>query len=113
MKKIFCVILMLLLCLSFTGCANNASDEYVPLKLINEVIDQYGNVLHQTYYNDETCCYILKEYTYTIQQNKWICVNQQTVVYQAKSNDQKQPDKLESYPDANYRGPDLGLPFTY
>jgi hypothetical protein len=78
MKKAICLILILSICLCLCGCQSG------PLKLINEVKDQYDNTLQQTFYNEETGDYILKEYTYSLNRDKWICTNQKTLVIPKK-----------------------------
>lgn len=108
MKKILCFILVLLLCLTFVGC--DSKEEDTPLKLVNEAKDKYGNILVQIYYNEETGKYIIEKYTYTFQQDKWVCIEQQTII----DTPTYIPDpKCPYYPDANYCGPDLGIVYTY
>lgn len=81
MKKFFCFILVLVLCFCFVSCYTEKEIIYdSPLKLIDEVRDQYNNLLQQTFYNEESGDYLLREYTYELQRNKWVCVNQQTSV---------------------------------
>jgi hypothetical protein len=108
MKKILCFILVMILCLTCVGCSNK--EETAPLKLINEVEDKYGNILAQIYYNEDTGEYIIEKYSYMLQQDKWVCIDQQTIIdtptYIPEPN-------CPPYPDANYYGPDLGMVYTY
>lgn len=105
MKKILCILLVLLLSISFVGCSKTTADEDIPLVLVNETEDMHGNIIHQIYYNKTDGNYLILEYTYQLHQGDWVCVHQQTIVYQTVN--------CEPYPDANYCGPDLGLPYTY
>ena len=83
MKRFISVflILMLVVCCMLSGCSSNKEDYYVSLRLIDEVRDQYDNVLQRTYYNEEADEYLIKEYTYCLQKNKWVCVDQKTTIY--------------------------------
>jgi hypothetical protein len=87
MKKVLSIILVFTLCFIFAGCTGKAESDYIPLKLIDEVVDKYDNVLQRTYYNKETGDYILTEYTYVLQQNKWVCIDQQTTIYSTVTQD--------------------------
>lgn len=86
MKKFFCFILILLIiCLYVTSCcAESTSISDYPLRLIDEVKDQYDNLLQQILYNEETGDYMLREFTYKLERNKWVCVNQQTSIISCK-----------------------------
>jgi hypothetical protein len=99
------IILTVILCLSLMGCKQTTTITEGPLSLISETKDSYDNVLRQIYYNDTTGDYVILEYSYQLQQGKWVCIDQQTIFYQRVD--------CEPYPDANYCGPDLGLPYTY
>ena len=83
MKKFISVflILMLTMCCMLSGCSSNKEDYYVSLRLVDEVRDQYDNVLQRTYYNEDADEYLIKEYTYCLQKNKWVCVDQKTTIY--------------------------------
>lgn len=86
MKNFFCFILILLIiCLYVTSCcAESTSISDYPLRLIDEVKDQYNNLLQQILYNEETGDYMLREFTYKLERNKWVCVNQQTSIISCK-----------------------------
>ena len=109
MKKIIYFILVLTVCLTLAGCSGTETED-TPLKLINEVEDKYGNILAQIYYNEDTGEYIIEKYSYMLQQDKWVCIDQQTIVDMPTY---KPEPKCPHYPDANYCGPDLGIVYTY
>ena len=106
-KKLFYltlgVSLLILFILNVTINIKNKKPEDLPLntplKLVNEVTDQYDNILQQIFYDEKNDRYLLKEYTYILQKNKWVCTNQQTVVIskvekQCNFNNQ---DQLNNY----------------
>jgi hypothetical protein len=105
MKKILCFTLIAMICLALVGCSSGTS-----LKLVDEVKDKYGNILNQTYYNEETAEYLLKTYSYVLQQGTWVCVEQQITIY---ATTPEPGPECPPYPDANYCGPDLGIVYTY
>ena len=91
MKRHFYFTLIIIICLSFVGCGKETKNSYVvelPLKLVNEVKDQYDNLLQQVFYNEDTDEYLLKEYTYKLVKNKFVCIDQQTIII-----DKAQPEK--------------------
>lgn len=86
MKKatriIWCVlacIAWLLLCIVI-GVHIGPDKVNYSLTLVDEVKDKYDNILQQIYYNDNTDEYLIKEYSYSLQKNKWLCTNQHTTV---------------------------------
>lgn len=97
MKKIFSIIgIILLISLTvgtglFCICSYvlKTEEPYSPLVLINEVEDQNSNIIQQTFYNEETGDLWLKEYTYELCKNKWICTNQQTSIMKNSSSSEK------------------------
>jgi len=89
MKKLICLVLVCIICVSCTGCSATKETKekaWSPLTLVDEVKDQYDNVLQQTFYNEETGELILREYTYNIYKNKWVCVDQQTTIIKKEKN---------------------------
>lgn len=84
MKKFLCLILVFIIGLGFTGCYSKTNNDNQSITLVDEVIDKYDNILQQTYYNEETDEYIIKKFIYELQQDKWVCVDQQTIMYSAK-----------------------------
>lgn len=86
MKKLFCIILSLFICLSITSCNSKERDISTSLKLVDEVRDKYNNILQQIFYNEKTGEFLLKEYTYTLQNNKWVCIEQRTNIFTGKEN---------------------------
>jgi hypothetical protein len=98
MKKLLCIILVILtvvISISIVCACNKENPETNSLKLIDEVKDKYDNILQQTFYNEKTGDYLIREYTYSLQQKKWVCIDQQltmipnrtTVSDYASSND--------------------------
>jgi hypothetical protein len=91
LKRFLCLSLVIILCFSLVGCSFGGDTEY-PLKLVDEVRDQYDNVLQQTFDNEETGDYMLREYTYQLERNKWVCVDQRmTVMPYVDTTTQPQP----------------------
>lgn len=84
MKKIFVLILVVALCcLLLCSCGSKEKDnQQTPLVLVESLSDQYDNILSQIYYNTSTNEYLLKEFIYEYVDNKWVCVEQTTTVYQ-------------------------------
>lgn len=113
MKRLFCIVLcitlilmVLGLCAVLSGCsdASSTTKQYYKdssLKLVNEVMDTYGNVLQQTYYNQETGEYILKTFTYNYQDGKWICIEQSTTVLNSQSMSKERDNALQIYYNKN------------
>lgn len=83
MKKIICVLLVLMFCLSFLGCTKNKENKVSwPLTEINAIYDSYGNLLQQILYNEKTEEYIIKEFTWSFDGDIWTCVDRKTTLVQ-------------------------------
>lgn len=83
MKRLIAIVLVITFCcLSFCGCNEKPEAPQQPLVLVESLSDQYGNLLNQIYYNNDTKEYLLKEYIYEYVDKKWVCVEQTTTVYQ-------------------------------
>ena len=80
MKIITYLTITMLICALLTGCGKDTceSDTNWPLKEVNTIYDQYGNLLQQILFNEDTGEYFIKEYTWTLRDDKWICVNQKS-----------------------------------
>ena len=85
-KKFIYFILFCLLVLSclliFNSCKDSKQQNFIsyPLKEIEAIYDSQGNLLQQTIYNEITNEYIIKEFTYSLQENMWVCTNQQSYI---------------------------------
>lgn len=113
MKRLFCIILcvtlvlvVLGLCTLLTGCSDDtpATKQYyedTSLKLVDEIVDAYDNILQQTYYNQETGEYILKVFTYSYQDERWVCIDQNITILNAKVEDKIQDNTLQIYYNKN------------
>lgn len=90
MKKIFYLLVFILVLTVITGCSPEAETANItnnsPLQLIDEVKDTHDNVLQQIYYNCETKEYWLKEYTYIKQDAIFICTDQRMSIISKDSN---------------------------
>ena len=92
MKKLLCIILVILtviISISIVCACNKENPETNSLKLIDEVKDKYDNILQQTFYNEKTGDYFIKEYTYILQQKKWVCIDQQFIMLPNKETAQE------------------------
>ena len=86
MKKATRIIWCILACIAWLLLCIVIGVHVVPnkvnysLTLVDEVKDKYNNILQQIYYNDNTDEYLLKEYSYSLQKNKWLCTDQRNTV---------------------------------
>lgn len=83
MKKFTCFIVIFAICIMLcAGCKKDTSETAVnwPLKEVNTVYDRYGNILQQVIYNEASGEYFIKEYTWSLYNNKWVCVDQSTTL---------------------------------
>lgn len=86
MKKVLCVFGCIVLCvvwiIGFVGiCINIKPDKTThSLTLIDEVKDRYDNIIQQTYYNNVSDEYLVKEFSHALQNNKWVCIDQHITV---------------------------------
>ena len=90
MKKIICIALLALVCLSMFGCSDtkDKTNTSWPLTEVNVVYDTYGNLLQQTLYNESTKEFIITKYDYCRRDGIWMCTNQSTTIISAdKSNE--------------------------
>lgn len=89
LKKLFCLVLIVIFCLTFVGCEDNNQKNTIelPLKEINAVYDIHGNLLQQTVYNEQTDEYVITIFTYSHETGTWTCIDQKTII----TNCQKDP----------------------
>lgn len=82
MKKFICICITLCCLICFCGCKETPKQNttIAPFIELNAVYDQNGNMLQQILYNENTKEYIMKEYTYSHQDGKWICIAQKTKI---------------------------------
>ena len=86
MKKVLrvfgCTILCVVWIIGFVGiCINIKPDKTTySLTLVDEVKDRYDNIIQQTYYNSVSDEYLVKEFSHTLQNNKWVCTDQRVTV---------------------------------
>ncbi len=84
MKKLLAVLLVVVFCCGlFAGCGSADKTPDSPFVLVDTVEDQYDNILNQLYYNEATGEYLLKEYIYELNGNKWVCIEQRTTIYES------------------------------
>lgn len=83
MKRIFSVLCILSLLMCLIGCSSKAKSTVDgSLTEVSTIYDQYGNILQQTLYNEDTAEYYLKEFSYSLQNGKWVCVDQSLTLIQ-------------------------------
>ena len=86
MKKVICVILLILISLSMVSCRSheknitNTTKTSWPLVEVNVVYDSQGNILQQTLYNESTEEFIITKYSYSLIDDTWVCTSQSTTI---------------------------------
>lgn len=90
MKKFICIILVLTCLTCLVSCCSRRKNENKvswPLVELNATYDRYGNMLQQILYNEQTGECFVKEYTWTLRDDKWVCANTHTTVVHAERED--------------------------
>lgn len=113
MLRVFvCVILCVVWIIGFVSiCTNIKQDKTTySLTLVDEVKDRYGNIIQQTYYNSVSDEYLVKEFSHTLQNNKWVCTDQRVTVLpfkkQEKQNNAEVNNALKIFYDEDFtKGP--------
>jgi hypothetical protein len=83
MRKILCLLLALIFCLSFTGCTKEKS----PWVLIDEVSGPGNYIIQQTFYNEANEKLLIKDFVYETQNGTLLCVDQKmTLIDSTKNN---------------------------
>lgn len=109
MKKVLrvfgCIILCVVWIIGLVGiCVNIKPDKTTySLTLVDEVKDRYDNIIQQTYYNSVSDDYLVKEFSHTLQNNKWVCVDQRiTVIPFSAQEEPTNPYALKIFYDKDF-----------
>ena len=87
-KKIFwLVVLLIVLFFCLVSCNNSKMIDKTdsPLKEVNIVRDNYGRIIQQIFYDEQTSKYIIKEFTYSHKNGKTVCVDQKTTLIESSN----------------------------
>lgn len=82
MKRVCCFCIILVLLFLICGCDNKKADVQIetPGQEVNTVYDVYGNVLQQSFYNEQTGETFTTIFKYKRENGLWVCVDQQMLV---------------------------------
>ena len=81
--------MLVAVCFAVVGCTRktaNVNSVSWPLKEINVVYDQYGNMMQQVLLNEQTGEYYITNYTWVVRDSTWVCIDSNTAVLKANSD---------------------------